>query len=150
MKQPVQVSVPPPSVVRGVSVPTTVVHARPIPSGRLDHAITVAEGIKATGVGCNVATFESGPQNNTVGNPSKEQVSCSIGEDTIAISLFNDHAKLVSSMSFIRTSRCFVAANQATNTTYVVGDNWIVFPQHAATAKHLADLLHVTTTTIRC
>ena len=106
----------------------------------------MAEGITATGAGCDIATMEIGPQNETLGNPTKEQVSCSVGGDEVTVNLFDDHAKLQSSMSFIRAGECFVRGNM----TFVVGDNWIVYPERAATAKRLADLLDLPTHTIHC
>jgi hypothetical protein len=126
------------------------VEPRPLPSGTIAHAIDVAEGIRATGLGCTNADLEIGPFNGTPGSPYKEQASCNIGDDIVTITLFVDHASLVSGASFIRQEVCFSAAHQKTNLTYVNGDNWIVFPERAATARELAFFLPAELVTLHC
>jgi hypothetical protein len=134
---------------RGITVPTTVVEGRPLPEGPIGHAIAIAEAINASGLGCATADLETGPSNGTPGNPAIEQVSCTVGDDTIAVSLFADHAALLSASSFISQASCF-GASQKAKVPYVRGTNWIVFPERAATARRIAGAIGADASTIVC
>jgi len=132
-------------------VPTTVVRPRPLPAGRVRHALAVAEAINAAGLGCRQAAIE--PRLPLAGRSSTdplEKVDCNVGDDSIAISLFESRAALVASLAVLRRGACFVARSQPTNLTYVTHDDWIVYPQHRATARALGERLGATVTTIRC
>jgi len=136
-----------------VLVPTTIVQARALASGPVAHATDIAAGIAAAGLGCKNASLDSevpNAQNDTVGNPAKESVSCDIGEDITTITLYDDHAKLESSMSFIRQSTCYTHKQQPTNLSYAAGDNWIVFPQEKATAQRVASALRASLESVTC
>ncbi len=137
-------------VTGGTQVPSTVVQAQPLAAGQIAHAIEVAAGIKAAGMGCDTASIETTPLNNTPGNPSKEQVTCLIGDDNVVISLYANHDALVDGLPILRQGSCFIAAKQATNLTYVEGDNWIAFPERAETVRGMAEFLHGTLRTIHC
>jgi hypothetical protein len=134
----------------GAPVPTTVVQPRPLPAGGVTHAIQIAEAMRAAGIGCETAEVEPGPPATTPVDP-KEEVSCDVGDDTVAIRMFADHAALVAATgTTLRQGICFVAKNQATNLTYAEGDNWIVFPQQKATAARISAALHAALETVRC
>ncbi len=144
-------TLPPVTIIGGgTPVPTTIVQPHAISAGPIAHAIEVAAGIKAAGMGCDTAAIETTPLNNTPGNPTKEQVSCLIGDDNVVISLYANHTALVSGFPMLRGGSCFIAAKQATNLTYAEGDNWIVFPEQAETAGRMAEPLHGTLRTISC
>jgi hypothetical protein len=134
----------------GTPVPTTIVQPHELPAGPIAHAIEVAAAIKAAGLGCDTASIETTPLKNTPGNTTKEQVSCLIADDNVAISLYADHNALVNGLPMLRQASCFIAAKQATNQTYVQGNNWIVFPEQAETVGRMAEPIHGTLRTIHC
>jgi hypothetical protein len=121
----------------------------PLSSGRVAHAITISNAIAATGIGCSDASLETNLLYSGT-NPIKEQSSCTIGDDTVAISLFADHDALVGGHAELRQGSCYVAARQTTNLTYVEGDNWIVFPEQEETARRIAASIQGTLRTIHC
>jgi hypothetical protein len=113
----------------------------PLADGSIDDAITVAEGLRANDLGCEVASVDE----------ATEQVSCLIGDDLVSISRFADHAALVASEPMIRGAACFLAADKENvNLTYVEGDNWIVYPQQEATAHAIARALEARLRVIDC
>ncbi len=111
--------------------------AKTLPTGPIAEVRAIADGIEAAGIGCDYPSFEAGPWNNTPGNPTVQQLSCNVGDDTVAISLFADHTALIQSREFVRQASCFVAHRQASNLTYIEGNNWIVFPEREATADRI-------------
>lgn len=137
------------------TVPTTVVKARCLPTGDVGHAIQVAEAIKASGLGCDTADLVSVSARklgvpDTPGLPKSDVVDCEIGDDDITITLYADHATLLSALPMVRQGVCFVNATQPGNLTYAQGNNWIVFPERAATAVRLAPSLHSSVQTVHC
>src|SRR4051794_11385705 len=130
-------------------VPTTVVVAKPLPSGTVASALDVAAAIKAAGIGCEEASLDSAGMPDDPNNPTKEQASCEIGDDSIAFSLFADGDSLEKASPMVHAISCTAAAHQATNLTYVEGSNWIVYPEHKATAERVAQAIG-TLRTITC
>lgn len=131
------------------TVPTTVVAAHCLPSGHVGHAIQVAEAIKASGLGCDTADLISESARklgvpDTPGLPKSDVVDCAIGDEDVTITLYADHTALMSAGPYLREAECYMRSHQSPNTvyppntTYVAGDNWIVFPMKKATAEAVA------------
>lgn len=112
------------------------------------HAMVVAKAISAAHAGCDDPTSETGPDAGTATNPVTEQVTCVIGDDNIVISLFRDHASMVSAgLPYLHQGDCYMQSHQSPDTayppnwTYVAGDNWIVYPEKKATADAVASAI---------
>ncbi len=133
-----------------VAAPSTVLVPTPLPSGQVAHAVEIAQAIKAGGLGCGEASIESGLDNASGGNPRTEQVSCDIGDDTVEISRFGDQADLLAAKPAVHAATCYGATRQHSNATYVQGENWIVFPEQAATARRIARAIGGTLVTEHC
>jgi len=131
-------------------LPKLEVEAKPLAPGPVAHVVDIAGAIKATGLGCDTAAVSTGPRNNTPVQPAKEQGSCDIGDDGVAITLFADQDMLARGVSLLRQGACFVNATHPGNLTYVEGDNWIAFPQRTENARRIGEALHATLRTIRC
>jgi hypothetical protein len=141
---------PPVSVIGGSTIPSTVVDAKPLPSGMVASALDIAAGIKAAGIGCEDASLVGAAFPDDPRNPTKEQVSCDIGDDNVDINLFADHDALGAALPMVQTMGCTSASRQDTNLSYVEGDNWIVFSEHRATAEQIAEALDAALRTISC
>jgi hypothetical protein len=140
-------------VIGGTPVPTTVVQPHCLPAGRVNHALQVAEAIKASGVGCDTASLDWGkPRAAIPGGQLLESISCYVGDDSVAISLA---LAPTIDLSSLRKGTCFVLKAHPANLTYtyVKGANWVAFPEmpeRLPTARLIADGLHLPVATLRC
>jgi hypothetical protein len=130
-------------------IPTTIVHPRPLPDGRLEHAIAVAEAIRAAGLGCTSTVVEPPPPSGLPGDPT-ERVDCDVDADTIPIILFDDRDAVEQSLTILRRRVCSGTSDPPTDLTYVAGENWVAFPQPDTTARTIAARLDQRVTTLHC
>jgi hypothetical protein len=133
-----------------ITVLSTLLIPKPLPSGELVHAVEIAQAIKADGLGCDEASIETGLDDATAGHPATEQLSCDVGDDTVEIGRFGDHAALLAAKPAVHASTCYVVTRQQSNATYVEGENWIVFPEQTATARRIAHAIGGALVTEHC
>ena len=131
-------------------VSTTVVSAKRLTSGTVDSALDVAAGIKSGGIGCNEASLDTAGVSPPPDSLTKEGVSCDVGDDAVAITLFTNHDALDASLRKTHGNICAAASEGHVNLTYVEGDNWIAFPGRKATAEKVAGAVDGTLRTIDC
>jgi hypothetical protein len=132
-------------------VPTTNVVAQTLPAGPVAHAIDVARGVRAAGLGCMYANVLPRPQ-GAPGRPTlvTEQVTCPVStEASVTISTFADHASLKKGLVTIKAEVCARRPRPA-NLTYAAGNNWIIFPEQTVTARTIASALPASLGTVRC
>jgi hypothetical protein len=140
-----------PTVPYAGPVPTTNVVAQALPAGPVAHAIDVARGIRAAGLGCMDANLLPRPE-GAPGRPTlvTEQVTCPVStEASVTISTFADHASLAKGLVTINDEVC-ARKPRPVNLSYAAGDNWIIFPEQRATARMIASALPATLGAVRC
>ncbi len=136
------------TVTGGSAVPTAAVQPHCLPNGHVAHALQVAEAIRASGVGCDTASLDKPKATPEIpGGQLLEQVSCDVGDESVAITL---SLSPTIDLSLMRTGACFVNKARPGNLTYVKGTNWIAAPERAATAHLIGDRLHASVETFHC
>ena len=144
-------SAAPPTPTGGFPVPTTEVVAKPLQRGDIKHAIEVAEAIKASGLGCDIASFDWQGIPAAKRPPDfPDEVSCDVAGNTITIARYKDHHALMAKTSLFHQEVCVSSPHDAVH--YVAGSNWTVFPAQpdTRTERRLVAVLPGASQTLKC
>jgi len=136
-----------------IPVPTTEVVAKPLQGGDIKHAVEVAQAIKASGLGCDVASLDWQGIPAAKRPPDlPEQVSCDVaGGNMVTVLRFKDHDALLGEASYFHQAVCASSPHDAVH--YVAGSNWAVFPGQPDTnntERRLASGLPGASQTLKC